>query len=412
MIKRHTRLIVLAAALPLAAISHAASAQASRPALVITNDQIPANLKDKLYGSPVRSPDITPEQVLGTDYYQPTTTIVSDKIRDLENQLSALQGSVATLMSSVNDLQQGNEKKAAAYYADVATISTQLQTGTTKGNPRLESRMKQAQNNLENLGASVNALNNLAADAAAKASEASYLQEATRSAYTLSGAVEEDHVHLAQLEDAVNSTSVMIERLLYNVNDDITRTSTYLSSERNNLRTLALAVDNGDLYGKSLSDRPFSSVGLYQQSSASGDMASMGGAQNASLSSAPQQSMQPMAQLPATQPIQQASAAMPSGPRPLVKIRFDRADVDYEQPVYMAVNEALRRYPNASFDLVAVTPTQGNAAEVAIESTKARRNAEKVLRSLTQMGLPLDRVNLSYQQSAEAKTNEVHLYVR
>ena len=48
-----------------------------------------------------------------------------------------------------------------------------------------------------------------------------------------------------------------IERILNNVNDGITRTSAYLTTERHNLRTLALAVTQGDLYGKSLANRPF-----------------------------------------------------------------------------------------------------------------------------------------------------------
>jgi hypothetical protein len=221
-------------------------------------------------------------------------------------------------------------------------------------------------------------------DAANVASEAAFLLEETRAAFGLSGAVEEDHVFLAELEDSINATIVAIERVLNNVNDDITRTSTYLSSERNNLRTLALAVSNGDLYGKSLSSRPFSNVGSFQTASAS---------QSDVISAAPQ-------------------PAVLSGPRPLAKIRFDSANVNYEQPIYMAVNEALERYPNAMFDLVAVHPTRGNAAEVAIESTRARRNAERVLRTITQMGVPLERVNLSYSESAEAATNEVHLYIR
>lgn len=104
-------------------------------------------------------------------------------------------------------------------------------------------------------------------------------------------------------------------------------------------------------------------------------------------------------------------SALPA-PRPLAKIRFDQPDVAYEQPIYAAVNEALQRYPNARFDLVAVHPTNGNAAKVAIESTKARRNAEKVLRTLTEMGLPLDRIDLSYDQSPEISSNEVRLFVK
>ena len=102
----------------------------------------------------------------------------------------------------------------------------------------------------------------------------------------------------------------------------------------------------------------------------------------------------------------------PSNPRPLVKIRFDRENVDYEQPVYIALNEAMEKFPDARFELVAVYPSEGNAAQAAIESTKSRRNAERVLRSMTQMGLPMDKVDISYAASSDASSSEVHIYVR
>ncbi len=376
------------------AIAQSASSGSSRPPLLISNDGIPDDIREQVYSKPARTRDISASDLSdsGRDI---SSTVVGEKINDIKNQLSNLQASVAGLMANVNSMQKENEGKAAQYYADVATISTQLQSGTTKGNPRLVKRLQQAEASLENLGSSASTLSALSTDAQSKASEASYLLEATRAAYSLSGAVEEDHVQLAELEDAINNTSVIIERLLNNISDDITRTTTYMSSERSNLRALALAVDNGDLYGRSLAQRPFSSAGLYQQVSAMSPDAVSNSAPAAAATQAPA-----------------ATQASLSGPRPLVKIRFDRTDVDYEQPVYMAVNEALHRYPNASFDLVAVSPTQGNAAQQAIESTRARRNAEKVLRTLTQMGLPLDQVNLSYSQSAEAKSNEVHLFIR
>ena len=102
-----------------------------------------------------------------------------------------------------------------------------------------------------------------------------------------------------------------------------------------------------------------------------------------------------------------------TGPRrPLVVIRFDRANVQYEQPLYNAVSRALQRRPNAMFDLVAVAPTQGNAARVALATNSSKKNAESVLRSLSDMGLPLDRVRLSALTSNTASTSEVHLYVR
>ena len=361
------------------------------PDLNNNNNQISKTARSGVYSKPARVREITSSEVLGRSYYDSQQTVVGDKVKDLESQLSNLQGSVSGLIADVNNVQKMNEGKAAQYYADVATISTQLQSGTTPGNPRLVQRLTQAEANLEQLGGSVGTLNGLAADAGNLASESSYLLEATRAAYSLSGAIEEDHVRLAELEDAVNSTSVIIERLLNNVNDDITRTATYLNSERNNLRALAVGVNNGDLYGKALGNRPFSSAGVFQ-ASATSDMG-----MNA-----------PMGMSATTA----VGGGMSAGMRPLVKIRFDKPEVNYEQPVYMAVNEALQRYPNANFELVAVHPTEGNAAQVAIESTRARRNAEKVLRTLTQMGLSLERVNLSYTQSPEARTNEVHLYIR
>lgn len=389
MSKKHARLtngLLLVSGLALISPLTATQSLAAekRPALIITGEPLPESLRNNVYSKPTEVREVQVYEVTGKSYYEPTSTIVTKKIHDLEGDLGMIQNKVSNLSADLSRMQKDNEAKAADYYAAVATVNTQLQAGTTPGNPRLVKRLDNAENKLESITNSINDLNALAMDTSQAASEATFLLEEARAAYSLSGAVEEDHVKLAQLEDTINNTLVIIERVLNNVNDDITRTSTYLSSERNNLRTLALAVSNGDLYGKSLSNRPFSSAAAFTTASADAT-ASTG---------------------------MTAAPAALSSPRPLVKIRFDRADVDYEQPVYMAVNEALERYPNARFDLVAVHPTSGNAAEVAIESTRARRNAEKVLRTMTQMGLPLERVDLSYSESAEAASNEVHIYIR
>lgn len=359
-----------------------------RPSLVITSQSMPGNTASPspLYAGPTRTPDITSSQIAGNAYYQPTQTIVAQKVNELKSDLFALQGRVSNLSGQLKGLQQRSLSQSAEYNASVATINTQLQSGTTPGNPRLVQKLQVAQGNLDKLSQNVADLNSMAVEAANAASMGSFLLEACRSAYGLSGAVEEDHAALSQVEDQVNTTIVTIDRLLNEVNDAITRTAAYLSAERGNIRTLSLAVTNGDYYGTSLASRPFSS--------------------------APQSTMMQPASFAPSAGAMPAPAPALAGPRPLVKIKFDQPNVDYQQAVYMAVNEAMQKYPNSRFELVAVNPSAGNAAQVAIESTRARRNAEMVLRSLSQMGIDVNRIDLSTMQSAEAKSNEVHIYIR
>jgi len=94
-----------------------------------------------------------------------------------------------------------------------------------------------------------------------------------------------------------------------------------------------------------------------------------------------------------------------------VVIRFDRSNVAYEQALYNAVSRVLERRPNATFTLVAVAPASGGAARVALNSNKARRNTENVLRALQRMGLPPQRIGISARTSGAAQSNEVHLYL-
>jgi hypothetical protein len=96
-----------------------------------------------------------------------------------------------------------------------------------------------------------------------------------------------------------------------------------------------------------------------------------------------------------------------------VIIRFDRPNPSYEQPLYQAVSRAIERRPDASFDLVAVSPsTTGSAGQGALDASNARRAADQVYRSLGEMGLNANRIEMSAMGSPTATSPEVHLYVR
>jgi hypothetical protein len=99
------------------------------------------------------------------------------------------------------------------------------------------------------------------------------------------------------------------------------------------------------------------------------------------------------------------SVTPPTARRPLVVVRFDRPDQPYEQELRYAVGEALRRRPDARFDVVAAAPPGGLG-------DAAKRNVEGVVRQLVGMGVPVERLTLSATTRADARGDEVYLYVR
>ena len=322
---------------------------------------------------------VTPGSRTGTD--------VGRKIQLMRDDLSRLQAGISQSNAQLQSIRNDTLANSQRYHGTVAAINSRLQVGTTPGNPILTQQWNTSQQQLDALSADVARMSTLANRVSADSSTAAYLLETTRATYGLTGAVEEDHRQLSVLEDDVNRTVVLVDRLLNELNDDVTRQTNYMINERRNLTTLSLAIKNGEMLGSNLANRAYeSSVPLGPTISPTTSLT-----RNAS---------------PASTPTDLASR------RPLVVIRFDRADVEYQQALYSAVNSALERRPQAVFDLVAVAPSRGSAAQAAANTTVARRNAENVLRSLANMGLPASRVSMSAMSSANAQTSEVHLFVR
>ena len=342
----------------------------------------------------------------------PEKTHVTKKVSGLRKEYRNIANTVKKLRGQLADLQQETLSLSNTYFADIAAINTKLQTGTTPGNPRLKRRLSAARANLDSLSQVMADLNALSSDVGDASSRASTLMENIRSAYNISGAVEADHEALTRLEDDLQDLLITLDRTQKKVSDSTTRTRSYLGSESENLRTLSLAVANGNYYGRSLSYRPFSNVPQTSSASMFESQAQGRGAQRLNQRNA----AFGIARGPQNQESRTASRNSQSGAfygkRPVMKIRFTKPNVEYEQALYNAISDAQEKYPDARFELVAVYPENGNAARSAIESTRARRNAEKVLGTMREMGLPARNVQLSRQTSKSASTNEVHIYLR
>jgi hypothetical protein len=362
-----------------------------------TNQGTPANASFPIAPSAAESnpqPTVTATQLPAsasgpaTFAASSSTTFVGLKVQALRSELGQLQGNIARDQQQLAGTRQSLAGSAQSYFTTIASINSRLQAGTTPGNPQLVAQWGQAQSTLDRMDSGVAQLNSLSNQVAGDSSYGNYLLNEVRSAYTLQGGVEADREALHQVENQTIAALAQVDQLLNSLSDEITRQSGYVAGERNNLVTLALAIQNGQLYGPSLANRQFASTAALPPAAAP----------RARAAAAPSRS----------------SAAPPASTsgQPLVVIRFDQPNVDYQQPLYTAVSRALERKPSATFTIQAVAPNAGSAAAVAVNTNASRQNAENVLRSLTNMGLPADRVSLSATMSPDVQSNEVRIYVR
>jgi len=311
-------------------------------------------------GAPVAT--ITPVNI---DAGPDTGTAVNKTVQALRNQVMGLQQKLSGNYGQLTQLRNQGAGAASAYQEAKAHITTRLQVGTTRGNPELVAEWNTAQGQLDALSANVNALNALGTDITNDSSAAHFALDQIGATFSVSGAVDEDHRQLQLLDDQTSQTIVMIDRLLKETSDAIQRQTAYLANERANLTTLAAAIKSGDFYGGGVT----SSLGT-------------GG-------------------------IQAAYAGTP-----LVVVKFDRPNVDYQQILYAALNQALQNRPGANFQVVAVSPTRGSAASVQIAQSTARRHAQDVMHTMTEMGVPATRMALSAATDPAATTSEVRVFLR
>ena len=361
-------------ALPAASPARPAEEIRSEEPITVTSGQ--TREVDALPGAP----EVVPLRTMQSQAGPVTGTYVGSKISSLSGELNVLKGTLSSQNNEFQALLNTTTQNSQRYHAIIAAISARLQIGTTPGNPVLNSQWQSAQAELDRVFQDTSRLSELSNRVAANSALANYLVEATRAAFGIQGAVAEDHRQLSVLEDDVSRTVVSIDRLLNEVNETIARQNNYATAERRNLTALALAISNGEAFGPNLSTFAFNEA--------------------VRLAHAP------------SGPPGSVVAAGPGTRLPLVVIRFDQPNVEYQGALYAAVSQAIERRPSALFDVVAVTPNRGGPSEVASSSGAAKKSAEKVMRALLAMGLPATRLNLSASTSEQALANEVRVYIR
>lgn len=322
----------------------------------------------------VKSGDL-PE--LGSTNFQPleisqggnTGTFVGQKVVTFRGELAQLQSAIRKHNEDLQKVRGSVINNALQYHKLIGTIEAKLQVGTTPGNPQMFNMLQAAQNNIQVMNANTIALNQLSTRVTSDAAMTSYLLDSIRAAYSVSGAVDEDHKQLRILDNETNQTSILINSLLNEINSDASRQQQYIESAKNYIVDLSGAIKAGS-YG--VSNAPLgSTVSFGKNNQAMAGKTSVSGS-------------------------------------PLFVAKFNKANVKYHDGLKQAVTRAQDRKPGVMFEVVAVSPVSGNQ----LAQTSAKNNASQIFQDMIDMGVGADKISLSSKTSGSATAAEVQIFVK
>lgn len=291
-----------------------------------------------------------------------TGTFVGQKVVTFRKELTQLQSSIRANNAQLQQIRASVINNALQYHKVTGMIEAKLQVGTTPGNPQMFTMLESAQNNIQVMNANTNALTQLAGRVAADAANTDYLVDSIRAAYTISGAVDEDHRQLHVLENEASQTSVLMNSLLNEVNSDITRQKQYINTANDTIVHLSSAIKTGSYGVNNVPMGPTANVARFG-----------------------------------------ATSSVSSG-SPLFVAKFNKAGVKYKDGLRQAVNSAQAKKPSVIFDVVAISPATGSSAI-------AKNNATQIFQDMIDMGVGADRINLS-AKTGSGTSSEVQVFVR
>ena len=344
-------------------------------------------------------------------------TVPGKKITELGEELVQLKTAVNKHATTLETIKNQIAADAAKYHETIGAVTSKLQVGTTRGNPIMVENWNYATYLLDSVNQNVILLGQLSSDASTDEATVSYLLDSIRATYDMAGAIDEDHDRLREIEKGADELAIAVKKMSVNVNETLLRQQQYIANERRNLGTLSLAIRDGQLYGKSLSD-PMVAVPAKRINQGTRTIAPRAdnhrNVRNTTTKTTPVVTSKPK---PATRASVAKSASVVNAKpkakvtsrRPLMTIRFDRKDLGYEPALYQTAKKALERKPDVEFEIVAVIPVR-NGAPLAVN--EARKNAEGVRLALVNMGFPDERLLVTEMENNDIEISEVRLFVK
>ncbi|MGE0723936.1 MAG: hypothetical protein AB7O45_06155 [Alphaproteobacteria bacterium] len=330
---------------------------------------------DILGGDPPR-PEASVIPLIPPTADDPRPATLAARAAGLQSDLATLEAGRERRQNDAEALRRAAAAEVDAYDAIVKRMGERIAAGAAPRNPELLADWTEARRRIGRVDTAVGRLRVLGAEVASDRALAAYLRDSARGAQALSG-TDADMAELKRIEAGFGETGAGLERLSGEIGGEASRHAAWVDTERRRAETLFAAIQGGGTPPSAVSTRPAPNV--------------------ASAVPPPETA----AATAATRPVGI------DGRRPFVVLRFDRPDAPFERPLFEAVQAAVSRQPDVRFDLVAVNPAGGG-----VDPAESRRNAERVLKALVEMGLPASRIVLSARTLPAADAPQVHLYVR
>ncbi len=306
----------------------------------------------------------------------PTGTFVGGKINQFRADLTSIQNAISSHNNDFLRFKDLVDEQTSVYQGLSSAIRSRLQIGTTPGNPILVGQWNDAQRALEDIQNNVNNLQIVNNRVTADAALIGHLKNAIDSSFFISGAIDEDHNQLKVLNDDVQRTSVLYDRLMTELEEKISREIQILNDERQYMKQLAEDVEVGKFGGTVSAPPTKSSSGSSEQ---------------------PNQTVE----------TKQIKVAPINYDNAILVIKFDDTNFDYSTALFESISGALEQMPSAGFEVVAVSPSGGSSY-----ADQARDRASEVFSKILEMGVPTERLSIASSTSSSAQAEEVHIYLK
>lgn len=318
-----------------------------------------------------------------------TGTFVGQKVISFRAELSSLQDSIVAHNLDLQKVRNDINANSFQYNESIKTVENKLKEGTTPGNPLVINALQTAQNNAQELGGYNVLLNQLSTRISSDIVKNTYVMNSIESAFFVSGAVDDDHSQLKALQANAEQTNIALNSMLNEVSNDYNNIKQYSNSANQTIKDLYEPASRGSFttafipMSNSISATPVMPVGSSnlltetKQSQVNNSQVSMAGENGFSS-------------------------------RPLFVVKFNKENVDYKDGLNRAISGGLKAKPDMLFDVVAVAPSSASMTD----RSQSRENATRVFEDVVKAGVNPSNISLSAKSSIEAKSSEVHIYIK